>query len=66
MLKKKTVEAVTAALEQSKEEYAQIICSKDLSLQELNAIKSQQATKLEQIETTIQQLQNSLTVKIQR
>ncbi len=59
-------EAIAAVLEQSKEEYAEMIQSKDLNLQELGRIKNQQAEKLEQIQTTIQELQNSLALEIQR
>ncbi|XP_071398385.1 synaptonemal complex protein 1 [Centroberyx affinis] len=59
-------EAIATALEQSKEEYAQIILKKDSSLQELNKVKDQQADELEQIQTTIHELQNSLTFEIQR
>ncbi|XP_039972199.1 synaptonemal complex protein 1 isoform X2 [Xiphias gladius] len=62
----KNCEAIAASLEQSKEEYAQIIQSKDLNLQELSRVKNQQAEKLEQIQTTIQELQNSLALEIQR
>lgn len=65
-LSKKTVEAITAALEQNKEEYTEIIQKRDVSLQELMEVKSQHAEKLEQIETTIRKLQNSLSLKIQR
>lgn len=53
-------------LKQSKEEYAQIIESKDLSLHELIRVKDQQAKKLEEIQTTIQELQESLATEIQR
>ncbi|XP_042262982.1 synaptonemal complex protein 1 isoform X1 [Thunnus maccoyii] len=59
-------EAIAAMLKQSKEEHAQIIQSKDLSLQELSRVKDQQAKKLEEIQTTIQELQNSLALEIQR
>nr|XP_020479704.1 synaptonemal complex protein 1 isoform X2 [Monopterus albus] len=62
----KTREAISAALEQSKEEYVQIIQTKDLDLQELSRVKNQQAEKLEQIQTTIQELQKSLALEIQR
>ncbi|XP_056241836.1 synaptonemal complex protein 1-like isoform X2 [Seriola aureovittata] len=62
----KNREAIAAALEQSKEEYAQIIQSKDVSLQELSRVKNQQAEKLEQIQTTIKELQDSLALEIQR
>ncbi|KAM7402457.1 hypothetical protein PAMP_017699 [Pampus punctatissimus] len=59
-------ETSAAMLKQSKEEFAQIIQSKDLSLQELNRVKDQHAKKLEQIQTTIQELQDSLALEIQR
>lgn len=53
-------------LKQSNEEYAQIIQSKDLSLMELQQFKIQQTEKLEQFQTTIQGLQNSLALEIRR
>uniref|UniRef100_A0A667WJJ8 Synaptonemal complex protein 1 n=1 Tax=Myripristis murdjan TaxID=586833 RepID=A0A667WJJ8_9TELE len=53
------------SLEQSKEEYEEIILQKDNSLQELNRVKDQQADKLEQIQTAIQELQKSLTFEMQ-
>lgn len=59
-------EAITAMLEQTKEEYAEMIQSKDLNLEELSRVKHQQEEKLEQIQTTIQELQNSLALEIQR
>lgn len=62
----KNCEAAAALLEQSKEEYAEMIQNKDLSLQELSRVTNQQADKLEQIQTTSQELQNSLTSEIQR
>ncbi|XP_035487655.1 synaptonemal complex protein 1 isoform X1 [Scophthalmus maximus] len=62
----KNHEAIAAALEHSKDEFAQIIQSKDSSLQELGRVKIQQAEKLEQIQTTIKELQNSLALEIQR
>lgn len=62
----KNSEAIAAVLEQSKEEYADMIQSKDLNLQELSRVKHQQAEKLEQIQTTIQELENSLALAIQR
>ncbi|XP_029358691.1 synaptonemal complex protein 1 [Echeneis naucrates] len=62
----KNYEAIAAALEKSKEENAQILQSRDLSLQELNAVKKQHAEMSEQIQTTIDELQNSLTLEIQR
>lgn len=53
-------------LEKSKEEYAQMIKSKDLNLEELRKVRNQQAEKLEQIQTAIQELQNSLAFETQR
>ncbi|XP_026205849.1 synaptonemal complex protein 1 isoform X1 [Anabas testudineus] len=62
----KSLEATSAALEQKKVEYAEIIQSRDVSLQELIRVKSQQAEKLEQIDATVGELQISLSLKIQR
>lgn len=62
----KNREAIAALLEQIKGEYAEMIQSKDLNLEELSRVKNQQAEKLEQIQTTIQELQNSLALEIQR
>ncbi|XP_054866390.1 synaptonemal complex protein 1 isoform X2 [Amphiprion ocellaris] len=62
----KILETVAKALEQNKKEYAQIIQSKDLSMQELSTVNSQQAVKLEQVQMTIQELENSLELEIQR
>ncbi|XP_073324824.1 synaptonemal complex protein 1 [Pagrus major] len=62
----KNNDAIAAMLEESKEEYAQMIKSKDLNLEELSRVRNQQAEKLEQIQTTIQELQNSLASEIQR
>ncbi|XP_044070793.1 synaptonemal complex protein 1 isoform X2 [Siniperca chuatsi] len=62
----KNCEAIAAMLEQSKEEYTEMIQSKDLNLQELSRVKNQQAEKLEQIQKTLQELQNSLALEIQR
>ncbi|XP_036957943.1 synaptonemal complex protein 1 isoform X6 [Acanthopagrus latus] len=59
-------DAIAAMLEKSKEEYAQMIKSKDLNLEELRKVRNQQAEKLEQIQTTIQELQNSLAFETQR
>lgn len=53
-------------LVKSEEEYAQMIKSKDLNLEELSKVRNQQAEKLEQIQTTIQELQNSLAFETQR
>lgn len=61
-----TCEAIAATLAQSKEEYGETIQNKDLSLQELTRVKTQQAEKLEEIQTTIQELQNSLALEILR
>ncbi|XP_056293751.1 synaptonemal complex protein 1 [Pseudoliparis swirei] len=61
-----TCEAIAATLAQSKEEYGETIQNKDLSLQELTRVKTQQAEKLEEIQTTIQKLQNSLALEILR
>ncbi|XP_041639535.1 synaptonemal complex protein 1 [Cheilinus undulatus] len=58
--------AIAAQLEQSKEEYEEIIRSKDISLQELSREKAQQAAKLEQIQTTIQEIESSLAMEIQK
>ncbi|XP_034440531.1 synaptonemal complex protein 1 isoform X1 [Hippoglossus hippoglossus] len=62
----KNHEATAAALKQSKDECAQIIQSKDLSLQELSTVKIQQAEKLEQIQTTVEELQSSLALEMRR
>ncbi|XP_074524961.1 synaptonemal complex protein 1 [Halichoeres trimaculatus] len=62
----KKCEAITAQLVKSKEEYAKMIQIKDLSLQELSTIKTQQKEKLERIQKTIQELQNSLSCETQR
>ncbi|XP_070758417.1 synaptonemal complex protein 1 [Enoplosus armatus] len=62
----KNRKAIAAMLEQSKEEYTEMIQSKDLNLQELSRIKNQQVEKLEQIQTTIEKLQNSLALEMQR
>lgn len=67
LLPPKTNEEATAvSLKKSKEEYAQIIQSKDLSLQELHRCNNQQAEKLEQIQATIGELQNSLALAAER
>ncbi|XP_029005595.1 synaptonemal complex protein 1 isoform X2 [Betta splendens] len=63
---KESLEAITAAQEQSTKEYTKIIQTKDVSLQELIKVNSQQAEKLEQIRATIEELQSSLFLKIQR
>ncbi|XP_030274412.1 synaptonemal complex protein 1 [Sparus aurata] len=59
-------DAIAAMLVKSEEEYAQMIKSKDLNLEELGKVRNQQAEKLEQIQTTIQELQNSLAFETQR
>lgn len=53
-------------LDQSKEEYAEIIRSKDLNLEELIKFNNQQEEKLQQLQTTINELQDSLNSEIQR
>lgn len=63
---KENREAIAAALEQSKEEYAQINLKKDSSLEELNKVKEQQAGKLVEIQATVQELKNTLTLEIHR
>lgn len=62
----KNREAIAALLEQIKGKYAEMIQRKDLNLEELSRVKNQQAEKMEQIQTTIQELQNSLALEIQR
>ncbi|XP_063767789.1 synaptonemal complex protein 1 isoform X1 [Eleginops maclovinus] len=62
----KKCEALAAILEQSKEEYTEMIQNKDSSLQELSRVKNQQAEKLEQNQTTIQELQGSLALETER
>lgn len=62
----KKYEAIAALLEKSKEEYADVIQSKDLKLEELNRVTIQQAEKQEQIQTTTKELQNSLALETQR
>ncbi|XP_062420136.1 synaptonemal complex protein 1 isoform X2 [Pungitius pungitius] len=52
-------EAIAATLAQSREEL-------DLSLQELTGVKNQQADKLEEIQTVMKGLQDSLALEIQR
>lgn len=63
---KKNQETIAAALEQSKIQYAQIIQEKDLSLQELSRLKIQQAEKLEQLQSAIQDQNNSLAMETHR
>ncbi|XP_070815193.1 synaptonemal complex protein 1 [Chaetodon trifascialis] len=62
----KKCEAIAAKLEQNKEEYTEMIQTKDLNLKELSRVKKQQAELLEQIQTTIQELQHSLALETQR
>ncbi|XP_068568592.1 synaptonemal complex protein 1 isoform X2 [Cebidichthys violaceus] len=62
----KNREAIAAMLAQSKEEYGEMIQNKDLSLLELTRVKHQQADKLEEIQTTLQELQSSLAAEMQR
>lgn len=62
----KNCETITALLEQNKAECTQMIKSKDLNLEELSRVKTQQAQQLEQSQATIQELQYSLALEIQR
>lgn len=62
----KNCETIAALLEQNKVEYTQMIKSKDLNLEELSRVNTQQAQQLEQSQATIQELQNSLALEIQR
>ena len=62
----KNHEAIAAMLERTNKDYAEMSLSKDLDLEELNRVKNQQAEKLEQIQTNIQELHNSLALEIQR
>ncbi|XP_033939435.1 synaptonemal complex protein 1 [Pseudochaenichthys georgianus] len=59
-------EALAAILEQTKEEFTEMIQSKDSSLQELSKVKNDQAETLEQIQTNIQGLQDSLALETKR
>ncbi|XP_077581695.1 synaptonemal complex protein 1 [Stigmatopora nigra] len=61
-----SLEAVVAELRQSKEEHTQILTSKDLSLQEVLRVKNEQAEKLEQVQTTLVELKDSLALEEQR
>ncbi|XP_054640964.1 synaptonemal complex protein 1 isoform X2 [Dunckerocampus dactyliophorus] len=58
--------AIAAMLEESKEEYAQVVSSKDLSLQELCRVKNEQAEKLERVQAIVLELQNALAFEEQR
>ncbi|KAM3622155.1 uncharacterized protein V6R79_021026 [Siganus canaliculatus] len=62
----KSSAAVASMLEKSKEEFTEVIRNKDLNLEELSRVKAQQAEKLEQIQTTVEDLQNSLALETQR
>ncbi|CAG5978822.1 unnamed protein product [Menidia menidia] len=62
----KKEETTAAALEQSRKDYEQIILNKDLSVQELITVKSQQTEKLEKLQTTIEELKNSLALETER
>ncbi|KAF3837508.1 hypothetical protein F7725_004972 [Dissostichus mawsoni] len=55
--------ALAAILEQTKEEFTEMIQSKDSSLQGLRKVKNDQAETLEQIQTNIQELQDSLALE---
>ncbi|KAI9524455.1 hypothetical protein NQZ68_018138 [Dissostichus eleginoides] len=59
-------EALAAILEQTKEEFTEMIQSKDSSLQGLRKVKNDQAETLEQIQTNIQELQDSLALETKR
>ncbi|KAK1889763.1 Synaptonemal complex protein 1 [Dissostichus eleginoides] len=59
-------EALAAILEQTKEEFTEMIQSKDSSLQGLRKVKNEQAETLEQIQTNIQELQDSLALETKR
>ncbi|XP_077428427.1 synaptonemal complex protein 1 isoform X2 [Vanacampus margaritifer] len=63
---KTSQEAMSAMLRQSKEEHVQILSSKDLSLQEVCRVKNEQAEKLEQVQKTLVELQNSLAFEERR
>lgn len=66
ILIQKNCDDIAALLEQCKDEYAVIIQNKDFMLEELTSVQNQQAQKLEQSQTTIQELQNSLTSEKER
>ncbi|XP_061688901.1 synaptonemal complex protein 1 [Syngnathoides biaculeatus] len=53
-------EAMDVVLRHYKEEHAQILSSKDLSLQEVHRVKNEQAEVLKQVQATLVELQNSL------
>ncbi|XP_028303902.1 synaptonemal complex protein 1 isoform X2 [Gouania willdenowi] len=62
----KNRDSIAAALEELKKEYEQSVKSKDLSLQELNTVRDQQAKQLEQSHITIEELKDALTQNTQR
>lgn len=62
----KNCKAIAVLLEQSKEENAVIIQSKDAKLEELNRVQDQQAEMLEQSQANIQELKKSLALETQR
>lgn len=53
-------------MEKSKEEYVKMIGNKNVCLEELSRVKTQQAEKLEQIQATTLELQNALALEIKR
>nr|XP_057910558.1 synaptonemal complex protein 1 isoform X2 [Doryrhamphus excisus] len=57
---------IAAMLKESKEEYAQVVSSKDFSLQELCRVKNEQAEKLALVQATVLELQNALAFEEQR
>ncbi|XP_077385305.1 synaptonemal complex protein 1 isoform X2 [Festucalex cinctus] len=59
-------EAMSSMLRQSKEEHVQILSTKDLSLQEVRQVKNEQAEKLERVQRSLVELQNSLAFVEQR
>ncbi|XP_061641186.1 synaptonemal complex protein 1 [Phyllopteryx taeniolatus] len=59
-------EVMGDVLRQNKEEHAQILSSKDLSLQEVRRVKNEKAEKLKQVQTTLVELQNSLAFEERR
>ncbi|XP_059185586.1 synaptonemal complex protein 1 isoform X2 [Centropristis striata] len=62
----KNREAIAATLEQSLEEYAEMVKNKEQILQEFSRVKNQQAEKLEEIQITSRELQESLSLGRQR
>lgn len=65
-LPQKNHNATAAALKKREEEYAQTIQSKDLSLKMLSRVNKQQAEKLDQSQITTKELQNLLSIQMQR